>query len=75
MKQLHGVNGTVAKCEGCANITPLAGMCLKLSDLHGPAVMWKRGVCPYATHVKRASKVEDIGKKRVGQQKQKRGKV
>jgi len=71
-KRLAGWNGTVAECNGCDHVTTAAGMCLKLADLHGPAVMWKRGNCPYATHVKHVAKVEDTGKKRVGQQKQKK---
>jgi len=66
--------GTVAQCKGCDYVTPLAGMCWKLEDMYAPAGFWRRGGCPYATHVKREVKV-DQGKVRAGQQKQKKVKV
>lgn len=53
--------GCVAECNGCDYVAKLAKTCFKLVDGAGlaPAGYWRRGVCPYATHIKRASKVED----------------
>ena len=62
--------GIVAQCVGCDYVTPMAGMCFKLADMYAPAGFWRRGGCPYATHIVREAKVAD--KVRVGQQKQKK---
>jgi hypothetical protein len=62
--------GTVAQCTGCDNITPLAGMCTKYASVRAPEGVWRRGVCPYATHVVKVKEV--TGKVRAGQQKQKK---
>ena len=65
------VIGIMAQCKGCDYVTPLTGMCWKLEDKYAPAGFWRRGGCPYATHVVHEAKV-DQGKVRAGQQKQKK---
>ena len=52
--------GCVAECNGCDYVAKLATICTKLVDGAGkaPAGAWRRGTCPYATHIKRAAKVE-----------------
>lgn len=67
------VKGIVAQCVGCGYVTPLAGMCFKLADMYAPAGFWRRGGCPYATHIVKT--VEATNKVRVGQQKQKKKKA
>ena len=65
--------GIVEQCKGCDYVTPLAGMCWKLEDMYAPAGFWRRGGCPYATHIVKVKEVKTHV--RVGQQKQKKGKV
>ena len=72
----------VEKCKGCEYCTsytfmgaPLASMpgkCSKYADPKAPEGAWRRGSCPYATHLGIVTKVVD--RVRVGQQKQKKGK-
>ena len=67
-------NGTVEQCNGCAHIATYAGVCLVLVHPRGPSAMWRRGDCPYATHLGKVKRVDDNSKVRVGQQKQKKNK-
>lgn len=64
--------GCVEQCKGCDYVATLAFTCFKLADYAAPAGFWRRGGCPYATHVVRVAKVDK--RVRVGQQKQKKGK-
>jgi len=53
-------------CEGCDKVIPEDhSRCVAYRD---PAVMWRLGTCPLATHIK--TTVAKTTKVRVGQQKQ-----
>jgi hypothetical protein len=60
----------VEQCQGCDRTveTPAGVFCQSFPD---PAAKWRRGPCNMATHVKVEGK-KDEGKRRVGQQKQKK---
>ena len=68
------------QCKGCdhcvsssflgMNLIFTSDKCLKLLDKKAPQGFWRRGGCPYATHIVLEAKVAD--KVRVGQQKQKK---
>ncbi|MFH1135207.1 MAG: PxxKW family cysteine-rich protein [Pseudomonadota bacterium] len=60
----------VEQCQGCDRTVtnPNGVFCRTFPD---PAAKWRRGPCNMATHVKVEVK-KDEGKKRVGQQKQKK---
>ena len=58
------------KCEGCNKVINVSGkQCCEAYAY--PSGWWRRGTCPVASHVKHVNS-EQIGKKRVGQQKQKK---
>jgi len=63
---LAGVPGgpVVQECDGCVKATSL--MC---SVYEKPIVHWNRGGCYFNVE----QKTETVGKKRIGQQKQKKG--
>jgi len=63
----------IEKCEGCARTEVINDQELCLAYLT-PASRWRLGNCALATHVTTIVGEEQQGKKRVGQQKQKRGK-
>ena len=65
--------GCVEQCKGCDYVAKIAFTCFKLVDGAGkaPAGFWRRGTCPYATHLGITKVVDDV-KVRVGQQKQKK---
>jgi len=55
-------------CEGCDKVAPEDhSRCVAYRD---PDVLWRRGRCPLASHIKAVSTVSK--KLRVGQQKQKK---
>ena len=68
------------QCKGCEhcvsstflgmNLTHTPDKCLKLLDKKAPQGFWRRGGCPYATHI--VKEVEPKNHVRVGQQKQKK---
>ena len=69
--KIHAVcQPIIDKCEGCDRIEN--GYCTAYIN---PEAKWRvggpDGICPLASHVKR--EVEKVGKVRLGQQKQKKG--
>lgn len=58
----------VEKCQGCERTKD--DFCVAYRD---PSYWWRLGICPLATHVRVTIKSDD-GKKRAGQQKQKKKK-
>lgn len=65
------MKGTVEQCNGCDYVATIASICTKLADVNAPAGFWRRGGCPYATHVVKRTVIKEHV--RVGQQKQKKG--
>jgi len=62
----------IEKCEGCERTEVINDQELCLAYLT-PAEHWRLGDCPLGTHVVTMVSEQQQGKKRVGQQKQKRG--
>jgi len=63
----------IEKCEGCARTEVIDDQELCLAYV-APALHWRNGNCPLATHMSTMVGEQQQGKVRVGQQKQKKRK-